>query len=171
MTYNTNRTARAYRRQFGLPKQYTHGPYQWGYVAAVHAAASTTLSASCAAGALAIETAASIASSNALIVVGKGGPVQVESVTGTGPYTLTLANRGVPIAQNSGATVRTLNTVDLYLDGWQNPPDNLPPGVTKTLTVGVRYLYGYSPKVGHVAIVARGTGLQRSDRVVLGRLA
>lgn len=169
MTVNTNRTARQLRKHLGQPKQYTHSPYQWAYIQAVHAARTTTLSAPCAAGALAIETAIPI-EPNALIVVGNGGPVQVESVSGTGPFTLALSNRGVPNAQSSGAAVRVVSTVDLYLDGWQNPPEDLPPGVVQTLTTGVRFLNTYVPQVGHVAIIARGTGLQRADRVVIGAL-
>lgn len=167
MTFNTNRTARKMRQHLGLPKQYTHSPWQWGWVSAVHTARLTTLSSACAAGALQISTAASI-EANALIVVGNGGPVQVLSVTGAGPYTVTLTGRGVPNAQASSATVRVLATVDLYLDGWQNPPQNLPPGVTKTLTTGVRFLSGTVPVVGQTGLLARGTGLQRSDRVFIG---
>lgn len=167
MSFNTNRQARQLRKHLGLPRQYTHSPWQWGYVAAAHAPRTTTLSAPCPAGADVISVAASI-EPNALIVVGSGGPVEVESVTGAGPFTLTLATRGVPFAQSSGATVRVIATVDLYLDGWQNPPGNLPSGVVKTLTTGVRYLQNYVPQVGHVVLVSRGTGLQRSDRIVLG---
>jgi hypothetical protein len=167
--FNTDRHARSLRKAF-VPKQFTASPYQWGYVEAVHTPSTTTLSAACAAGASSIQTAASVPA-NSLIIVGTGGPVVVQGVTGTGPYTLALAARGVPHAQNSGATVRVLPTVDLYLDGWQSPPGNLPVGVTKTLTTGVRYNSTYVPVVGHVVLVARGTGLQRSDRVVLGRVA
>lgn len=170
MTFNTNRTARKLREHLGQPKQYTHGPWQWVYVEAVHAPRSTTLSAAAAAGALSITTAASI-EANAQIIVGNGGPVEVQSVSGSGPYTVTLSGRGVPNAQNSGATVRVLATVDLYLDGWQNPPQNLPSGVSQTLTTGIRYLSSYPPLAGHVVLLARGTGLQRSDRVVMGVLA
>jgi len=169
MTINTNNVARQLRAQL-VPSHYTSTPWQWAYVAAIHAPTTTTLSANASAGATSISTAASI-SVNSLIVVGTGGPVSVASVSGSGPYTVTLAPKGIPNAALSGATVHIIATVDVYLDGWQNPPANLPPGVTKVLTIGVRYLYGYTPTVGHVVLMGRGTGLQRSDRFVIGRLA
>lgn len=169
MTVNTNRHARNMAKIL-RPPHYTSSPWQWGYVAAIHPSASTTLSSGCAAGAMSISTVASIAP-NSLIVVGAGGPVSVLSVTGSGPFTVNLAGRGVPLAQSGGAVVRTIPTVDVYLDGWQSPPANLPVGVTKVLTTGIRYLSTYIPAVGHVALLGRGTGLQKSDRIVLGRLA
>lgn len=167
MSFNTNRQARQLRRHLGMPKQYTHSPWQWGYVAAVHTARTTTLNSGCTAGAQSISTNASI-EANAMIVVGNGGPVQVQSVSGSGPFTVTLANRGVPTTQAVNAVVRVLATVDLYLDGWQHPPAGLPPGVTQTLTTGVRFLSGTVPIVGQVGLIARGTGLQRADRIFLG---
>lgn len=170
MSFNTNRQARILRQELGPPPQYTHGPWQWAYVAAVHTASTTTLSASAAAGSATIETVASV-EANALVVVNGEGPLQIGSVSGSGPYTLTFANQTLPVDQTSGATVNVLPTVDLYLDGWQNAPDNLPPGTSQTLTVGVRRSYDYAPQVGHIVLVARGTGLQRSDRVVIGPLA
>lgn len=50
------------------------------------------------------------------------------------------------------------NTVDLYLDGSSN------------LTLGVRYMKGYTPTVGDVVLVGRltgGTGAGQ-DRIVIG---
>ena len=169
MTFNTNQIARELRKQL-VPKQYTHTPYQWAYVAAIHSRTTTTLSANALAGATSIQSHLNW-TPNTLIVVGTGGPVVVKSTTGSGPYTSVIGPRGIPFAASSGATVIGLATLDIYLDGWQNPPANLPPGVTPTLTIGVRYLHGYTPAVGHVVLVGRGTGLQRSDRFVLGRLA
>jgi hypothetical protein len=169
MPFTTNNHARQLRKQLGQPKQYGASPHQWAYVAGVHGRGTTTLSANAAAGATSLSVAFPVAA-NSMIIVGTGGPVLVESFAGSGPYTLTLGARGIPHAATSGATVRILATVDVYLDGWQNPPAGLPPGVGQILTTGVRYLHGYTPTVGHVVLIARGTGLQKSDRVILGRL-
>jgi hypothetical protein len=162
---NTNNHARKLRKAL-TPKQYTAGPWQWGYVEAVHPALTTTLSANALAGAQSISVPVSIPP-NSLVQVGQGGPVLTLGVSGSGPFTVTTV-RGIPFAATSGVKVRVIPTVDLYLDGWQNPPDNLPTGVAKTITPGVRCLASYSPVVGHVTLVARGTGLGRSDRIAIG---
>lgn len=234
--------------------------FQFGLVHAVHARASTTLSAGAAAAANSISTAASIAA-NSLIIVpltagGKTGPLLVQSVTGSGPYTVVLSGplltsalvngtpytslvmtaipvplaagsqvtltaivggtsqtwtlssasaagattlsvvsqaanaaygtgslatpagglfpvgRQLPAAASNGATVMTLPTIDAYLDGSQHVPAggqkiSAPP----FLTTGIRYLSGYTPTVGHTALILLGGGLRKSDRVAIGRLA
>lgn len=167
---NTNNKARALRKQL-VPKQYTASPWQWAYVAGVHPRFTTALYAAAAAGTNTIETLEAIPV-NSYIVVGGGGQVIVTSCTGSAaPFTVTVGPRTVPLAAESGAPIYVIATCDLYLDGWQNAPDNLPPGVAPVLTTGVRHLATYTPVVGHVVLVGRGTGLQRSDRFVHGNLA
>ena len=54
-------------------------------------------------------------------------------------------------------------TVDLYLNGSQNNPED-------NLTPNVKYLDNYTPNVGDVVLVYRGSGKSRSSRVVLSNL-
>ena len=268
-------------KQAGKPG-FNNATWQMGYVAAVHARASTTLYASAAVGAYSIETHATIAA-NSLIVVSltsgaKTGPMPVQSVSGTtAPFTLVLSGplltgaltsgtsyttlhvtaipvpipagtivtltsgsstqnwtttapsvigatslsvtsqmananyaagsvltiaaippsggtiplgptglpvssipfpsgRTLPGAASSGGAVMVIPTIDVYLDGAQHVPGVNQPSGTKTsaaafLTPGIRYLYGYTPVVGHTAVILRGSGLRKSDRIAIGRLA
>ncbi|MDE2096448.1 MAG: hypothetical protein KGL39_04320 [Patescibacteria group bacterium] len=171
MGFNTNNTARKMRAAL-VPKAHFASQWEWAYVAAVHARTTTTLAAAASPGDTSIQTNASI-SANAHIIVGSGGPVVVGTVTGTGPYVITLKARSVPNAALLGATVYVLATVDVYLAGWQNPPKNLPASVAaqNQLLTGVRYDASYTPAVGHTVMLSRGVGMQRSDRVVQGRCA
>lgn len=66
--------------------------------------------------------------------------------------------------------VHSINTgpppsVNLYLDGTQTLSD------TSYLTNNVRYNASYTPTVGDVVLVARGTGKSSSDRTVILKLA
>jgi hypothetical protein len=65
----------------------------------------------------------------------------------------------------------TVPTLDCYLDGAQH----LPPGGQKTsarpfITTGIRWLKSYSPAVGQTAVILRGTGLRKTDRVAIATL-
>lgn len=54
-------------------------------------------------------------------------------------------------------------SVDVYLDGAQNNPEN-------NLTPQLAYLSSYAPTVGDVVLIYRGDGRNRTSRVVLGKL-
>lgn len=140
-------------------------PYQWGYVDAIHVAGTTTLYANASLGATSIQTNGYVAP-NAIMMIGTlVTGIRAVSVTGTtAPYTVALA-QPLPTAQSSGATVTLLATLDLYLDGTQGLAD------TAYLVTGIKYLASYSPTVGDVVLVCRGTGHLKSDRVALGKLA
>jgi streptogramin lyase len=98
------------------------------------------------------------------------GPIPVTSsrvtvVSGSSsPYTVTVLP-GLAIDQPNGATVVALPTIDVYLNGAQNPTP------ASALTWGVRYYYGgSSPAIGDVIPFFRGIGGLQTDRFGLGVL-
>jgi hypothetical protein len=90
--------------------------------------------------------------------------VRVTGVTGSGPYTVTIAP-GVATAYTTGTSVTALPTIDVYLNGAQNPTP------ASALTWGIRYYYGVNaPALGDVIPLFRGIGGLQSDRFGLGPL-
>ena len=136
------------------------GPYQWGVVHAIHGSYSSTLAGAASVGDQTLSLTAE-PSVNDFLLVGTNTPLRVTAVSGSGPYTATLAVQ-VGVAEASGAAVTAMKTCDLYLDGSQTLAD------TTYLTPGVRWLQSYTPTAGDVVFVARGTGGLQSDRLILG---
>lgn len=142
------------------------GTVQWGIVSAVHGSTSTTLSASASVGATTIYTVAAPLVNDLLQI----GPVptftpRVTAVTTSGSDYAVTIQPGLVQAQASGAAVTALNTIDVYLNGAQNPSP------ASSLTWGIRYYSGSSPSVGDVLPLFRGLGGTASDRFALGQLA
>lgn len=136
------------------------GPWQWGVVNAVHGSYSSTLAAAASVGDQTLSLTATPAV-NDFLLLGANPPLWVTDVTGSGPYTATLAVQ-VQTAEASGTAVTAMKTADLYLDGTQTLSD------TTYLTPGIRWLQSYTPTVNDVVMVARGTGGLQSDRLILG---
>lgn len=148
---------------------FVFGHDQWAVVDAVHGGFSSTLTAAALVGASTVDVAAAPTVNDYLVIGTLIGPpptaLQVTAVSGSGPYTVTLAQE-LPVGQSSGAAVSSLHTLDLYLDGTAALSD------TTYLTTGVRYLdTGWTPTAGQYVYVLRGAGDRRSDRVVVGPLA
>jgi hypothetical protein len=165
-----NSVAQALRRQLkGNP--FLTSQVQWGVVAAVHGAFSSTLAAAAAVGTQQIQTNAAPPVNELLLIGTITTGIRVLQVLGSSaPYTVTLST-ALPVAQANSAAVQGMATVDLYLNASQN--NVLPSGQPNPafLTPGVRYLSTYSPTVGDSVVVLRGIGGMASDRFVLGKLA
>lgn len=155
--------AHAMRRHL-VGDPFVAGPWQWGVIDAVHGSFSSSLSAGAAVGDTTLSLGAAPAV-NSLLLLGSNPPLGVESVSGSAaPYTATLKTE-VAVAEASATAVTDMKTADIYLDGTQTLNN------TDYLTVGLRWLVSYTPAVGDVVIVARGTGGLRSDRLILGTVA
>ena len=117
--------AHALRRGLS-PKPFNDDTVQWGIVAAVHGSTSTMLTTAASEGDAMIYTAAA-PMVNDLLVVGSfptgalpSVTPHVTAVTGSGPYTVSITP-GMPTTQSTGASVTALPTIDVYLNGAQNP--------------------------------------------------
>ena len=134
--------AHALRRGLS-PKPFNDDTVQWGIVAAVHGSTSTMLTTAASEGDVTIYTAAA-PMVNDLLVVGSFPTGALPSVTphvtavsGSGPYTVSILP-GMPTTQSSGASVIALPTIDVYLNGAQNPTP------ASSLTWGINLAYGTS---------------------------
>lgn len=159
-------------RRYLVGDPFTTAPTQWGVVHAVHGGFSTTLAAAASTGATSLSLNAAPAVNDLLLVgtlASTDQTVRVTAVTGSAaPYTAQVLPE-LPSSQASGATVVSVKSLDVYLDGTQTYEDTL------YLTPGLRYCAGYAggatPAVGDVVLLSRGVGPSSSDRVVLDRLA
>lgn len=161
--------AQAMRRNLSV-SPFQNDTIQWGIVAGVHGSTNTTLTSAASVGDGTLASPLYMAAAplvNDLLVIGPApspSPApRVTSVTGTSsPYSVTITPN-LTIAQASGATVTALPTLDVYLNGAQNPTP------ASALTWGVRYFYGsQAPSVGQTIPFMRGIGGLQTDRFGLG---
>jgi Glycine rich protein len=154
--------AQALRRGLAT-RPFSEDTIQWGIVAAVHGSTNTMLTSAASAGDTTIYTAAAPLV-NDLLVIGDTPTTtapRVTAVTGSGPYTVSVQPE-LPATLTTGTSVTALPTIDVYLNGAQNPTP------ASSLTWGIGIAYGTTPPaVGSVIPLFRGIGGLKSDRFAL----